>query len=240
MQPLIGITTYGRIERPSPSDHYAEFYSVPVPYVSAVRRAGGMPVLLPPGALDSGVVRRLDGVVVSGGVDVEPNRYGTVRTSDVQAPDRERDEAEFTLTLEIVDLDLPALFICRGMQVLNTALGGTLHTHIPDLDIGDIHRDPTRSWATHDVHAIDGSLVASAMGVTDVNIYSGHHQALSVVSKRLEVTATAPDGIVEAVEVADRSWIVGVQWHPEVSAADDPTQQNLFGALVAAGARVKA
>ena len=232
MQPLIAITTYGRIERPSPSHHYREYYSVPVPYVAAIRRAGGLPVLLPPGELSEAVLERVNGVVVAGGVDVDPNRYGMEPTAEVQAPDPERDDAELKITASIIERDLPALFVCRGMQVLNVALGGTLHHHIPALGIGDIHRDPVGFWTEHSVAALAGSRVAEAMGTTEVETYSGHHQAVDMVADGLDVTATAPDGLPEALELADANWVVGVQWHPEVTADRDPTQQALFNQLV--------
>lgn len=235
MQPLIGITTYGRVERPAPNDHYAENYTVPTVYVSAVRRAAGIPVLVPP--TDPPVERvldRLDGIVVAGGADIDPSLYASERTDVVQPPDPERDAAESAITRLLIDRDLPALFVCRGMQMLNVALGGTLHPHIPDLGVGDIHRGPDGGWITHPVAASPGSRIAEAMGTVEATPYSGHHQAVDVVSDRLTVTATAPDGLVEALELDDATWIVGVQWHPEVTAGEDPTQQRLFDRLVAA------
>ncbi len=233
MQPLIGLTMYGRIERPAPSEHYEEHYSVPAVFVDSIRRAGGVPLLLPPG--DPHIDRwidRLDGFVVAGGADVDPARYGAKRTAAVQPADSERDETEIELTRLVLDRDVPTLFICRGVQVLNIALGGTLHPHIPDLGIGDLHRDREGYWAYHDIDAAEGSRVAEAMGTTSVMTYSGHHQAIDVVADGLTVTASAPDGIIEALEVDDASWAVGVQWHPEMSAHDDPTQQALFDTLL--------
>ncbi|MDH3308176.1 MAG: gamma-glutamyl-gamma-aminobutyrate hydrolase family protein, partial [Acidimicrobiia bacterium] len=151
----------------------------------------------------------------------------------VQAPDPERDASELALTAELIERDVPSLFVCRGMQVLNVSLGGTLHAHIPDLGIGDLHRDDEGFWTYHDVTAVEGSRVAEAMGTFSAKPCSGHHQAVDVVATQLTVTASAPDGIVEAVELQDKTWIVGVQWHPEVSAGEDPSQQALFDRLVA-------
>lgn len=237
MQPLIGLTMYGRIERPMPTEHYEEHFSVPVVYVDAIRRAGGVPLLLPPGETRTDRwLDRLDGVVVAGGTDIDPVQYGQGRTPAVLIADAERDEAEIALTRGLLERDLSALFVCRGMQILNVTLGGTLHHHIPDLGMGDIHRDKEGLWAYHDIEAVEGSLVAEAMGAASVMTYSGHHQAIDDVAEGLTVTASAPDGIIEALEVDDASWAVGVQWHPEVSAHDDPTQQALFDRLVA-GAR---
>lgn len=234
MQPLIGLTMYGRIERPAPSEHYEEHYSVPAVYVQAIRRAGGIPVLLPPGEINTdGWLDAIDALVLAGGTDIDPGRYGAERTSVVLKPDPERDESEIRLTRSALALDVPTLFICRGMQMLNVTLGGTLHPHIPDLGIGDIHRDREGYWAYHQVDALAGSRVAEAMGSTSVMTYSGHHQALDRVADGVTVSASAPDGLIEAVEVDEASWAVGVQWHPEVSAHDDPTQQALFDELVA-------
>lgn len=231
---MIGLTTYGHVERPVPSDHYEQHYSVPVVYVRAIRRAGGVPVLLPPGEENVEVwLDRVDAVVVAGGTDVDPGRYGSTRAPAIQPAELERDTSEFALARSVLDRDVPTLFVCRGMQVLNVALGGTLHAHIPELGIGDIHRDPDGLWALHDVDAVEGSRVAEAMKSVSVATYSGHHQAVDRVADGLTVTAKAPDGIVEALEVDSTDWTVGVQWHPEVSAATDHTQQGLFDAVVA-------
>jgi putative glutamine amidotransferase len=108
-----------------------------------------------------------------------------------------------------------------------------LHPHIPDLGIGDIHRDREGYWAYHEVEAVEGSRVAEAMDTTSVMTYSGHHQAIDAVAEGLTVSAAAPDGLIEAVEVDAATWAVGVQWHPEMSADTDPSQQGLFDTLVA-------
>ena len=232
-RPVVGITTYGRVERPTPNAHYPAFYTVPVSYVAAVRKAGAVPVLIPPGettGLDW--LDRLDGMVIAGGTDVDPDRYGAQRQAVVLDPDPERDESEIALTEELLARDVPTLFVCRGMQVLNVTLGGTLYPHIPDLGRGDIHRDDEGLWIKHDIAVESGSLLARAMGTTKVSTVSGHHQAVKRVAEGLTVTATAPDGLIEAVEVADRTWMVGVQWHPEVTAPGDQTQQGLFDTLV--------
>jgi len=130
--------------------------------------------------------------------------------------------------------DKPVLCICRGMQVLNVALGGTLHAHIPDIREQDIHRSKEGLWTLHDCNVKVNSELAQIMGTENVNTYSGHHQAVNQVADHLQEVATAPDGIIEAVMAPDHPWLVGVQWHPEKSAATDPTQQGLFDAVVAA------
>lgn len=237
MQPIIGITTYDRAERPAPTEHYAAHYSVPTEYVDAVRRAGGVAILLPPG--EDNWTRWLDivdGVVMAGGTDISPSRYGG--DSDhplVSATSVARDESDLALATALVSSKIPSLFVCRGMQVLNVALGGTLHAHIPQVIDDDIHRDEEGFWTTHLVDVTPNSSLAIAMGTDQVTTYSGHHQALDRVSEALAITAVAPDGIIEAVELPDHPWLVAVQWHPEVSASIDPTQQGLFNALVSNG-----
>jgi len=237
MAPIIGITTYGRIERPAETSHYPEHYTVPAMYVNAVRRAGGVPMLLVPGEqrwerwLDV-----VDGVVVTGGTDVDPRQYGSERNEHILITDHERDESELALARELSNRGQPALFVCRGMQILNVALGGTLHRHIPDLGVGDMHRDEHGWWAYHDISAEPGSRIADAMGTTSTKPCSGHHQALDAIADPLTVTARAPDGIVEAVEHRHHHWMVGVQWHPEVNAYGEPAQQGIFDHLVKATA----
>ncbi len=194
-------------------------------------------MLLPPGEVSWGVwMAAVHGVVLSGGSDVQPRWYGGEATEHVQPGDEERDESELAVTSALLDRDVPTLFVCRGMQVLNVALGGTLHPHIPDLGIGDIHRDGEGMWTLHDVTASPGSRIADAMGTGTASPVSGHHQAADRIGTGLAITATAPDGVVEAVEVADATWAVGVQWHPEVTAAEDATQQGIFDALVSVAA----
>ncbi len=235
MKPIIGITTYGRNEVLVESHYYDAYFVIPAAYVDAVRRAGGTPVLLPPGEMDwDAILAAVDGIVVTGGADIEPTHYG----GDPDHPQLtkfvpDRDAADFALINGVVErLDLPTLCICRGMQVLNVALGGSMHEHIPDIQPADIHRSDEGGWAVQPLTADHDSRVAAAMGATQVATYSGHHQAVKTVATGLQVTATAPDGIIEALEHSAHPWLVGVQWHPERSAADDVTQQRLFDALV--------
>lgn len=169
-RPVVGITTYGRVERPTPNAHYSAFYTMPVAYVDAVRNAGAVPVLIPPG--DNGALDwldRIDAWVIAGGTDIDPDRYGAPRQPSVLDPDPERDRSEIALTEELLARDLPTLFVCRGMQVLNVALGGTLHAHIPDLGQGDIHRDDDGLWIQHEIAVESGSLLAQAMGAIKVS-----------------------------------------------------------------------
>ena len=235
MKPIIGITTYGRNEVPIDSRYYDAYYAVPAAYVDAVRRAGGVAVLLAPGEVDwTHALAALDGLVITGGADIEPARYG----GDNEHPDLtrlapDRDASDFALLQTLLDrVDAPTLCICRGMQVLNVALGGSMHEHIPDVQPVDIHRGDDDGWTVQPLTALADSKVATAMQAQQVATFSGHHQAVKKVAADLRVTATAPDGIIEALEHTAHPWLVGVQWHPECSAHEDETQQRLFDALV--------
>ncbi len=234
-KPIIGITTGGRGEGYIKSRHYREYYSAPAAYVDAVRRAGGLPLLLPPGDDWRDALRLLDGVVVTGGTDIHPSEYGgDCRNPHLLPADRERDRAELSLLRHLLaERRLPLLCICRGLQVLNVAAGGTLHEHIPDIREADIHRDEAGLWAMQAVHVAPDSLLARVMGSAARVTSSGHHQAAKAIGQCLRITATAEDGIVEALEMPGHPWLLAVQWHPEVTAAQDPSQQALFDALVA-------
>ncbi len=229
--PLIGLTTYHRN-----GDHK---FDLPAEYVDAVRRAGGIPVLLPPGESRwEDVLRRLDGVILTGGGDISPETYGGSDHPKLYMVDDERDASELTLARRAVDAGLPTLGICRGTQVLNVALGGTLVEHLPDV-MGDevAHRTPPRDPIHHPVAVEPDSKLADAVGELNFECASWHHQGLKDVADGLRVVAHAPDGTIEAVELPSHPWLVAVQWHPELTAADDPIQQRLFGALAEAARR---
>jgi putative glutamine amidotransferase len=237
MPPIIGLTTYGHQEKQTISNHYEHHYVLPKEYVDAVKRAGGIPLLIPP--VDNDWKTKwplLDGIIITGGTDIAPQNYkGDILNSKIDAAAPERDVVEIALVQYAYEMkDKPVLCVCRGMQVLNVALGGTLHAHIPDIREQDIHRSKEGFWALHDCNIKMNSQLARIMGAERVNTYSGHHQAVNQVADDLQVVATAPDGIIEAVIAPAHPWLVGVQWHPEKSAASDPTQQRLFNAIVAA------
>lgn len=240
MPPIIGITTYGRNESRVESTHYDDHYMIPADYVDAVRRAGGVPVLLPPGEPQwRAWLDVIDGIIVSGGSDVVPTEYGgNSEHPDLTVHDLPRDETELALTKMILaEEKTPTLFICRGMQVLNIAAGGSLHEHIPDIRPDDIHRGADGGWSIQQVDVDPASFLHRVMGEETAVTYSGHHQAVKELGKRLTVSSTAPDGIVEAIENKSHPWLLGVQWHPEKSAASDPSQQKLFDELVQAAAK---
>lgn len=243
MKPLIGISIYGLSEYRVQSNHYERHYLIPDEYVAAVRRAGGVPILFPPG--EEAVERWLDvvdGVVMAGGTDISPALYGSDSDDQRVFPvDERRDATELALTKALLTADIPALYVCRGLQMLNVALGGTLHPHLPDAGLvagADIHRDDVGLWTTHDVEVVLESRLALAMGTTAAESVSGHHQAVDRVGSGLDVVAVAPDGVIEGLEVRAHRWAVAVQWHPELTAGEDPVQQNIFDALVRAGTSV--
>ncbi len=224
--PLIGITTYGANEKKE--------FTLPVEYVACVRRAGGIPVLVPPGEPQvEALLGRLDGVVLAGGGDICPSCYGGVQHVTVYNVDSARDQMELALAMAVIERDVPTLAICRGIQIVNVALGGTLHPHLPDVVGEDIlHRAPPRKPIPHAVRVFGSSRLASIMATANVEPMSWHHQALRDVAPGLDVVAEAPDGVIEAVEMAGHRWLVGVQWHPELTAEKDPTQQRLFDELL--------
>lgn len=234
-KPIIGITTGGRTEPYVTSKHYDEFYSTPAQYVDAVHRAGGTALLIPPSNTDwNTLIDILDGVIITGGTDINPAEYdGNTENPNLYPADAERDRAELTFARHLIaEKQTPLLCICRGFQVLNVATGGTLHEHIPDIRKTDIHRNAEGLWQMQDVSIEPDSLTASVLGTTQVNSTSGHHQAVKDVGDGLRVVGTAPDGIIEAMEMPDHPWLIALQWHPEVTAMSDPTQQAIFDALV--------
>ena len=228
--PVIGITTYGRGEDAS--------FSLPGDYVDAVRRAGGVPLLAPHGEGNwTPLIAQVSGWILAGGGDVDPVTYGGEEHDAVYMVDAERDASEFELVRRLVDAGRPILGICRGAQVLNVALGGDLHTHLPDV-VGDevAHRVPPREPVPHRLALKPGSKLAKIMKELEFVAASWHHQGIRRLAPALSATAFAPDGVVEGLEMEDHPWLVGVQWHPELTAASDPIQQRLFERFVEAAA----
>lgn len=205
-------------------------------YIEAVQRAGGDPVIVPPVLLDdesaSARLSRFDGLLLVGGGDIDPALYGKERHPAVAHVNPARDEFEIPLVRAAIDGSVPALCICRGAQVLNVALGGTLHQHISDREELMAHRNEDGSdGVLHEVRAQPGSKVMKAMGAERARTFSHHHQALDEIGPGLIPVAWSDDGILEAVEL-EEGWILGIQWHAEATAATDTTQQAIFDALV--------
>ncbi len=228
MAPLIGLTTHAANRRGD--------LELPEAYVAAVRRAGGVPVLLPAGGDDAAtLVARLDGLVLTGGGDVDPSEFDQPAHASVYGTSADRDRSDLALVDAALAGELPLLAICRGMQVVNVAMGGTLHQHVPDVFGPTVaHRDDPTGPILHDLTVDPSSHLAAVMGVEEVRSMSWHHQAVDVLGKGLTAVATAPDGLVEALALDGSPRSLIVQWHPELTAADDPTQQALFDEVVAA------
>jgi putative glutamine amidotransferase len=214
---------------------------VPARYVDALHRAGAQEALFLPTAWTStdaaALLGRVDGLLLIGGGDLDPTTYGQETESTSYGVDAARDACELLLAHAAVERGVPVLAICRGHQVLATALGGALDQHITGR-AGLLHHgvpgveDGAR---LHEVAVEPDSRLAAALGASTVTASSHHHQAVSTVGPSTRLVARAPDGVVEGIELADPDapWIVGVQWHPEDTAADDRTQQRLFDAFVA-------
>lgn len=229
-RPVIGLATYGRNEKNQ--------YQLLADYSWSVFRAGGAPVLLPPvgdGSLAETWLSRIDAIIFTGGGDLDPNLYGGTVHPTMYTLDEERDHAEIALARAALQHDLPILAICRGLQVFNVAMGGTLYPHLPDVFGTRVaHRLPPREPASHEVSLAPESRLAHLLGATRVNGVSWHHQAIRDLGSGLIVTGSAPDGVIEAAEIPGHAWFIGVQWHPEMSADRDPMQQRIFDGLVAA------
>jgi putative glutamine amidotransferase len=205
-------------------------------YLEALQRAGADPVIVPPVRLDEAEageqLRRFDGLLLTGGGDLDPALYGQEARPEVNHVNPARDEFEIPLVRAAIGRSLPTLCICRGVQVLNVALGGTLHQHISDREDLVAHRNEDGSdGVLHEVRAQPGSRVMKAMGVERARTFSHHHQALDALGANLIPVAWADDGLLEGVELDD-GWVLGLQWHAEATAAADPTQQAFFDALV--------
>lgn len=237
MTPVIGITTYE--DQASWRGWSARAAMLPYVYVDAVRRSGGRAVMLPPGGDDeeaSATVASLDGLVVTGGPDIDPVRYGASRHARTQAPATLRDAWDLAVTSHALRLGVPLLAICRGMQVLNVCRGGTLHQHLPDLVGHGRHDGPPNGFGLHHVQISPNSVLAGILpddGSLDVPTH--HHQAVDLIGDGLKAVAWEQDGTIEAVEAGPSElggisgFVLGVQWHPEQGS--DP---RLFTALVGA------
>jgi putative glutamine amidotransferase len=226
MRPLIGISTYREQARWGAWDLPAVL--LPASYADAVAEAGGEPVLLPTGAVSAEAVRRLDGLVLAGGADVDPARYGHPAGPHTTVLRPERDAAELAVLQAALSRDLPLLAICRGMQLLNVELGGDLLQHLPDIPGAGIHNPGAGLFAGRQVRTAPGTQLDRLLGPTAA-VDCHHHQALDRIAPELTPSAWAEDGLVEAVEATGRRFCLGVQWHPEAGA-----DRRLFEALVSA------
>jgi putative glutamine amidotransferase len=229
--PLVGVTTYRQDASWGPWQRPAAV--LPVSYVDCVAEVGGRPLLLPPSEGPGGddasaadVVAVLDALVLVGGGDVDPGRYGAVPHPVTSGVNRRRDDNEFALLGAALDAGIPVLAICRGMQVLNVHLGGTLVQHVPD-SVGHAgHQPEVGCFGTIEVRIEPGSRLAKTLP-DSVTVRCSHHQAVDRLGRGLVATAWAPDGVVEGVELSSAAFVVGVEWHPEQDG-----DVSLFEALV--------
>jgi putative glutamine amidotransferase len=237
MRPVIGIPCQGNLR-----SRYRRFCSGQS-YCRAVQSAGGTPILLP--LLDDEAVRdaylRLDGLLLAGGGDVAPRHYGEVRRAKLISVDPPRDRVELWLARQATVDDLPLFAICRGIQVLNVAMGGTLYqdiaTQLPHALRHSFPNHRPRNYLGHEVLIKSGTHLADLLGVRSLGVNSFHHQAIKGLAESLQVTATAPDGVIEAVQASDKRFVVAVQWHPEELIEDDPGMRRLFEAFVSESQR---
>ncbi len=231
LRPVIGLTTYLEQAKTGVWDVPAAF--LPRVYFDAVTRAGGIAVLLPPQPVDAAVasriIDRLDGLIITGGKDVDPARYGAQPHPATDEPRPDRDVWEDALLREAIRTELPFLGICRGAQLLNVSLGGTLHQHLPDVVGDDRYQQGGGVFTELPVAIEPDSRLAGLVGDTiDVSVY--HHQAIDRVAEPLVVTARSADGVIEAVELPGVPFGLAVQWHPEETGED----LRLFRGLVEA------
>jgi gamma-glutamyl-gamma-aminobutyrate hydrolase PuuD len=225
VRPLIGITSY--VQEASWGHWRLPAALLPLSYVTSVAEAGGRPLLIPPFAdgIDE-TLDAIDGLVLSGGADIDPSAYGADTHAETTITHPQRDEAELALLRAALERDLPVLAICRGMQMLNVAHGGDLHQHLPERVGHEGHRETPGVFSEHEVRVDPASRVGRAVG-PHTEVKSHHHQGVDRVGESLAAVGWAEDGEVEAIEDPTRRFAVGVLWHPEEG--DD---KRLFESLV--------
>ena len=223
---VIGITVYNSKD---------EFQYYPDDYLKAVRLFGAIPVLMPPGEPNSEqLIRSLDGIILTGGGDINPKCYAQAPHDELYWVNDEQDNYELTIARQALNLNKPVLATCRGMQVINILLGGSLHQHIPD-HYGDCvwHRSPKNQAVNHDVYLEQDSGLAQALGATKFSVKSWHHQSISQLASGFRAIGFADDGVIEAIESEAYPNLVAVQWHPEIDNQDNSQQQKLFQSWLA-------
>jgi putative glutamine amidotransferase len=234
-RPVLGLTTYLQQAQTGVWDVHASF--LPAIYLEGVNLAGGTAVLLPPQAVESAerVLDGLDGLIITGGRDMDPEVYGQQRHPTTDEPvqaNRHRDAWEIALIRGAIRRGLPVLGICRGAQVMNVAQGGTLHQHLPDVIGHTRHQLGDAVFSTSSVHTVPGTRLAGLIGESsDAQCY--HHQAIDRLGDGLVVSARDADGVIEAVEIPGENFVLAVQWHPEERLDDI----RLFVAVVQAAAQ---
>jgi putative glutamine amidotransferase len=236
-RPIVGLTTYRKNSR----DTNRPLFGLMRAYSEAVKAGGGIPLLIPLGLSDEDlltVVERVDGLVLPGGGDIEPTFYRGNQHHALRDIDRDRDRVEIFVAQQAIRLEKPLLAICRGHQVLNVALGGSMWEDLASQRPNSINHDyfdnGPRTDLPHTVELKSGSRLAKILGRETTPVNSLHHQGVRDIAPDLVVSAVAPDGLVEGLEVAGHPFAVAVQWHPENLVGNDPAMLALFEALAAA------
>src|SRR6266480_1875852 len=236
MRPLIGIPCHALIRAETGRPIYANNRA----YVLAVENAGGLPILVPlinDHNILTALLARLEGLLLPGGIDVHPSRYGEEVHPLTEEADLELDEFEITLASWAFQQDIPVLGICRGMQLINVALGGSLYQDIDDQyhdSIGHTHRNLPRIHIAHRITVDPGSRMGKILGTGEVWVNSLHHQAIKEPGKGVRITGHAPDGIPELLEVTGYRFVMAAQCHPEEIYSIEPAFARLFSAFVQA------
>jgi putative glutamine amidotransferase len=234
--PLIAVPAYlvrsGRVE-----GWVTSAVAIPETYLTALRRAGARGAVVMPDDLGDGeadeLLDRFDGLLLIGGGDLDPGTYGQPRVQEVYGVIARRDGFELPLVRAAIARRMPTLAVCRGHQVLNVALGGTLRQHIIPGDVPHGVPGVAGGSIVHSVRVHDGTRLATALGATVTDVSSQHHQAVDKLGDDLDAVAWADDAVIEGIELGDHDqWVIGVQWHPEDTAGTDPVQQCLFHAFV--------
>ncbi len=238
MQPIIGITT-----SQEDNSNGRPVVSLPRAYVDAIIKSGGIPVLLPSLIANDGwraVYSRLDGILFSGGGDISLDYFKGDPHPSIEGIDLERDKIEIDMLRAAVSDGKPFLGICRGCQLINVGLGGTLYTHIPDQLPGALdhsYEGHERAVLVHEVRIEEGTRLADVLGEPIVKVNSHHHQGLKDIGAGLRVAGYSPDGLVEAIELPDHPYGLAVQWHPEWLMDQQPTR-NLFETFIKASGKI--
>src|SRR3954470_7515036 len=245
-RPMIGVTTSevrleDQVRLTAHGEPRRREMSLGLTYLRAIERAGGIPVVIPPLAIDAipSLLAHLDAVVLSGGPDIHPDAYGEPPHPELGPTWRDLDATELALARHAIAADLPMLAISRGAQALNIARGGTLFQHLPErFGRGIQHRQLAEGpAATHAVDIAEDSALARALGCTELDVNSYHHQSTSGLGRGVRAVAWAPDRVVEAVEVPRSPFTVGVQWHAE-SMTGSPAHARLFRTFVESAAEL--
>ncbi len=234
--PVIGVTcSFQRL--PSKDNHDCDYHYLYDPYIAAIHQAGGMPIIIPVG-LEGRYINRvfdlIDGLCITGGGDIDPNLYNDLLTTKLYKVEPKKDRTELDIFNLSFNRNIPILGICRGAQLMNVALDGTLYQDIVSQVRMALNHNPdmTHAVPAHTVEIEPDTKLHRIIGEDVIKVNSWHHQGIKLHGKGLISSAKAPDGLVEAIEHPNKKWCIGVQWHPEMTFEDDKHQAKLFKAFV--------